>query len=120
MNGYVLSAVPAALSSLWSATLAPTGHASAGLGLLLLHGTALTTGPILSISGGPLTELLIGGPPLGNLGPLPHSGQSGPPLVFSATIPSSTALCGLTWAAQCAVTGGFIDLSSGVTGVVGF
>jgi hypothetical protein len=42
------------------------------------------------------------------------------PIVFTATIPLDVGFCGLPWAAQGVVTGGFIDLSNGVMGNVGF
>ena len=53
------------------------------------------------------------------LGPLPHFGAGGPPMLFTATIPADPTLCGIVWAAQGVVTGGFVDLSSAVQGVAG-
>ncbi len=116
INDQVLTAGQAIVPGTWTATVTPVGHAP-GMVSILLRGTALATGPIFSISGGPPTELLVAPPFYLNLGPLPHAGG---PVMFSAAVPNSAALCGVPWAAQAVVTGGFVDLSNGVSGVTGY
>ncbi len=120
INVPVLTAIPVTVPGTFTATLSPLGHPAPGLAIVLVRQTALLAGPRITLGGGPLTELLVANPFYANLGPLAHAGGGGPSVVVTTPIPASPALCGVPWAAQAVVTGGFIDLSSAVMGVTGF
>lgn len=72
-------------------------------------------GPWVSLLGGPPTKILVG-PAFATLGPFEHDGVEAR---LSVAIPPDQALLGQPWCAQALVGGGFLDLSSGVRGVIG-
>ena len=86
-----------------------------GLYLLMLSDKAWVDGPWVSLDGGPLTQLLIA-PPNQVLGPFRHDGIQSELLV---PVPDNVALLGRIWYAQAVVSGGYIDLSSALGGVIG-
>lgn len=95
-------------------TLGLSQH-TAGTWFLMIAPEAQPDGPFVSFFGGPPSQVLIGrGATV--LGPLAHDGIQAE---LRLRIPQNPSFLGRTWAAQALVTGGFVDLSSAVGGVVG-
>ncbi|MSR63462.1 MAG: hypothetical protein EXS08_13555 [Planctomycetes bacterium] len=118
LNVDVLSASPAIVGHSWSAQVA-LGHAHGASGAVLLHvRTGVFNGPnVPSPIGGRLMEPLLSGPLLATLSST-HNGSTSAPI--TAAVPPQFGLLCVGWAAQATVTGGgFVDLSSAVSGVTG-
>ena len=118
LNVPLLTADPVIPGTVWTAQLSPIGHASPGAVVLLLRGDSLDLGPVVSILGGPPTELLVAPPVYADF-LTSHSGESGPATTLTLTIPANLGLVGTPWALQAAVISTFIDLSSAVRGTIG-
>ncbi len=118
-NAPVLICSPVIVGGEWTASLYAFGHSVPGFGILLVRGNPRLGCAVLTLPGGPPTELLVAPPYYTNLGPVPYL-LSSAPMIFTQPIPASTNLCGVQWAAQGFVSGGFMDLSSAVTGFVGW
>jgi len=105
---------PALLGQDLDFTQGYSGH-TAGSFFLLISWEAQPDGPLVSFFGGPPSQVLIGRITRA-LGPFAHDGIQ---TDFTVAIPQNPALLGQTWFAQALVTGGFVDLSSAVGGVLG-
>jgi len=118
LNADALSASPAILGQGWSAHVA-LGHTHGTGGVVQLNvRTSVFNGPnVPSPIGGRLMEPLIAGPMLATLSST-HDGTASAPI--AATVPPQFGLLCLAWSAQATVAGGgFVDLSSAVSGVTG-
>ncbi len=118
INADTITPVDAVIGSSWSAPLT-LGHSHGPGGPLSLRVRSSTiNGPNFpSPIGGRLTEFLIAGQFLSTI-PGTHDGFMGG--IAPLSIPDSTSLVGLSWAAQYTVVGGgFADLSQAAIGVVG-
>jgi hypothetical protein len=118
VNMDFLLASPAVLGQPWMA-IVNIGHPHGTGGPMALRVRTNTfIGPVFpSPQGGRLTQFLIGGPFLASIFST-HNGVSGgfPP----QAVPQNTLLFCLSWACQATVVGGgFADLSTAFTGVVG-
>jgi len=114
----------------WTATIAPQPARSPGIWIVLMRtapaAIVLDLGPLFALPPAGLSELLVGGGVIANFFPGAHGG-GGAAASFSALVPSSCALVGLSWYAQAIVFGdlpigpGTLDpwLSSAAGGVVG-
>ncbi len=118
INADTVAAVNAVPGSSWSAPLT-IGHGHGGGGPLALKvRTSTFNGPNFpSPIGGRTTESLINGPELAKFTGS-HNGATGD--IAPLTIPGSSSLLGVSWAAQYTVVGGgFADFSQAVSGVIG-
>jgi len=95
-------------------TLMYTDH-TAGTYSVMFSSVAQPDGPYVSIMGGPACQIMIGAVDF-VLGPFAHDGVQSD---LTIAIPANPALLGRSWFAQAIVTGGFVDLSSAVGGVIG-
>lgn len=117
LNVPVLEASEAVVGATWTAQLLPLGHEAAGVGVLMLRGSAMEPGVIVPQVGGMPMELLVDAPCFGAL-TAAHSGQTSGAMTFSLDMPRDPALVGLAWAAQGLVMSTHLDLSSAVRGTV--
>jgi hypothetical protein len=118
INVDTLSAPPMILGGSWTASVG-IGHAHGPSGAVSLRiRTGITNGAnVFSPFGGRLTEVLIQGPLLATLAGS-HNGVSG--LFPTLSVPPTSGVYGLGWAAQATVLGGgFADLSLALSGQVG-
>ena len=118
LNVDILSADPVVIGQDWSASVAIGHPHGAGGGVTLKLRTTCCSGPTLvSPFGGRQTKVLICGPILAQFSGT-HNGATstfGP-----IPVPVDMNLVGLQWAGQATVLGGgFADLSTAVSGVVG-
>ena len=118
INSPVLNATPAVIGQPFTAEVMPVGHANAGWVLFFLRGAVLNSGIVVSIFGGPQTELLVTNPVYADY-LRPHQGEGAPPALLSLQLPFDLSLLGLPWAMQAAVVSDYIDLSTAGFGTIG-
>lgn len=118
VNADVLAASPVIVGQTWTAqvTLGHT-HGGSGTAAVRVRPSSINGPQFNSPVGGRVAEVLVAGPLLGSF-TVAHNGATSTTL--STPIPLSFALVCIPWASQATVTGGgFVDLSSSVTGVTG-
>jgi hypothetical protein len=118
VNRDVLEPSPAIVGASWTPQVTlGHGHGSGGIGLLSVR-TGTFDGPRFpSPIGGRILEVLICGPRIAAV-VLAHDGVATAPI--EVPLPAQLALVGQSWAAQATIEGGgFVDLSTAVSGVTG-